>query len=158
MERYQEAKEKAIKYIRAADHTLTQTYPHIKDPKLLLAVLKNTYDSMDETMSAILQYHKFNKRIPAFHDSFATKIGVIQTLPVPEKGSISKEHLLFLRNLFDVVNSHQQSSMEFARKDAFVISSDNYNLKTITADSLKNYIKMAKSLITEMERIVSEND
>ena len=155
MEKFQEAKEKAIKHIQAADHILTQTYPHIKDPKLLVAVLDNVHLGINETMSAILHYLRFQKKIGAFHDSFATKLDLLLTMLGSEK--LKKEQIIEIKTIHEIIEHHKQSAVEFSRKDSFVISSENYDLKVISADTLKKYVKEAKSLINLMEEVMSEN-
>jgi hypothetical protein len=143
MDKFREAREKAIKHIKAADHILTQTYPHIKDPKLLIAVLDNIHIGIDETMSAILHYLRFQKKIGAFHDSFATKLDLIQTLLDREK--LTKEEIIAIKTVHETIEHRKKSAVEFSRKDSFVISSDSYDLKVISQDTLKKYLKDAKS-------------
>ncbi len=161
MEKFQESKERAIKHIKAADHILTQTYPHIRDPKLLLAALDNVYLSMDGAMSAMLQSLRDRRKIGAFHDSYTTKLDLLQSLAAKEdamRDSLTKEHLSAMKNVHDLISSHKESAVEFARKDALVISTENYSLKLITPDTLKGHIRIGKLLITAMERILTEND
>ena len=51
MEKFQELREISKKKIFLADHILTQTYPLLKDPKLLLATTENIFlKRPDETV------------------------------------------------------------------------------------------------------------
>ncbi len=152
MEKFQEARESAIKHIKAADHILTQTYLHLKDPKLLIAALDNTYIGFDEAIGAILHYKKYQKEIPPFHESFMTKLDLLKDYV--GKTGITKEHITTARTIHEIIAAHKDSAVEFSRKDAFVISTDNYTLRTITPEKLKGFIKDAKSLIAQMEIII----
>ncbi len=43
------------KRITIADHLLTQTYPSVKEPKILLSVLKNLYRALFERMREVMK-------------------------------------------------------------------------------------------------------
>ena len=47
MESYEIARDKAKRHVKIADHMLTQTYPLIQDPKLLIAVMDNIFNAFD---------------------------------------------------------------------------------------------------------------
>jgi len=172
MEKFQEAKELAIKHIKAADHILTQTYPSLRDPKLLVAALDNTYLAFDEAMSAILHYKRHINKIPPFHESFSTKLEIIKKYvntdgddqAIKNKigtgitAGITKEHIIAAKTIYEIINAHKESAVEFSRKDAFIITTDNYNLQKITPEKLKSFIKEAKTLITAMEIILREHE
>src|SRR3989338_261446 len=73
MEKFQESRERARRNIQLADHMLTQTYPLVKDPKLLLAVIENIFLALTNAMASVLYYERLFKRIPPFHDNFESK-------------------------------------------------------------------------------------
>ena len=54
MEKYEELRDMARKKIQIADHMLTMTYPMIKDPKLLLAVMENIFLALTNSIAASL--------------------------------------------------------------------------------------------------------
>ena len=64
MEKYEEIRDKAIKNIKIADHMLTQTYPLVKDPRLLLTVLENVFLSLTNAIGALLYFERLYKRVP----------------------------------------------------------------------------------------------
>lgn len=158
MEKFQEARESAIKHVKAADHILTQTYPSLRDPKLLIAALDNIYIAFDQAITAILHYKRYTKQMHPFHDSFTTKMDLIQTYVGPDGVGITKEHVTTARTIYEIINAHKESAVEFSRKDAFIITTDNYSLQKITPEKIKSFIKVAKTLITSMEMTLREHD
>ena len=70
MDNIYELKEEALKKLKTADHILTQSYPLVKDTRLLLAVMDNIFLSLTNSMSSLLYQERLLKTIPPFHDNF----------------------------------------------------------------------------------------
>jgi len=157
MEQFQIARDEAIKKLKVADHMLTITYQLVQDPKLLLAVLKNIFSSMEMAMSSVLYYERLFKRIPPFQDSFESKLSMFKTRIQP-KYKISDDYIKVIQDLREVIVEHKRSPVEFARKDKFVICSDNYKMKTISIPEIKKYVSMAKIFIQNTTFIVSKDE
>jgi hypothetical protein len=151
MEKIRVARDKAAKNIQFADHLLTQTYPTVRDPKLLLAVLENIFLAVTNSMAALLHHERENHRIPPFQDTFDSKFNMLK-LKVAQNYGISNEELHFILEVKNLVVSHKQSPVEFAKKDAFVICSDKYNLKTIYYDQMKKFLSQSKELVHKMNQ------
>jgi len=156
MEEFQISIEKAKKTIRIADHMLIMTFPMVKDPKLLLAVLENTFSSLVSSMDSLLFYERLFKRVPPFQDSFDSKFNLFRERLV-ERHNINKEYLNLIQELRDILLAHKQSPVEFSRGDRFVICSSNYRMKTIGIDDLKKYIAKTKLFSVDIERLVSKD-
>ncbi len=152
MERFQEARQKALANLKAADHILNVTYPLLKDTRLLLGVLDSIFLSVTNSMSAILRYELFFKEIPPFHDNFESKLTVFQQCA--QKYSINTEYIKLMREIKDIIVLHRKSKIEFRKQDRFIICSDDYAVTTVTANQLKDYIKKAKELFMLMDNIV----
>ena len=157
MEQFQVARDNAVKKLNIADHMLTMTYPLVQDPKLLLAVLKNIFSAMESAMSSVLHYERLFKRIPQFQESFESKLTVFKSRVQP-KYSINEEYVKILYELREIIVEHKHSPVEFARKDKFVICSDNYKMKAISVPEIKNYISKAKTFIQATNFITSKNE
>lgn len=153
MEQVLAAKEKALKNMWIADHMLTQTYPIVNDPKLLLVILENVFLACTNAVAALLYYEYYNKRIPAFQDTFDAKLTMLR-MHVAPKYNIKGEQLTFLHELKSLLLAHKKSPVEFVRKDVFVICSDDYALQTITLNEMKQYVAKAKVFIQEITRII----
>jgi len=157
MEEFQRAKLKAHEKFKIADHMLTQTYPLVKDPKLLVAVIENLFLAITNGMAALLGYERTFKHIPPFVGNFENKFSIFKDKCVP-KYKLNKEYINLVTDIKEAVLAHRKSPIEFARKDNFVICSDNYKLKTITIEQIKRYIDLTKNFLKETDMIVSKNE
>jgi hypothetical protein len=55
-----------------------------------------------------------------------------------------------MKDLREIIRNRKESPMEFIRKDKYVICSEDYGMKTITIDKVKNYIFQSKSFIIKL--------
>jgi hypothetical protein len=157
MEKFQEAREKAKKNIKIADHMLGVTFPLVKDTKLLLAVIENIFLSYTNAIAAVLYYERLFKNVPVFHDTFESKLNMFRERCV-EKFGFDKSYLTEVQDIRDIILEHRKSPVEFKRGDRFVICADNYRLKTISAADIKKYLDKAKVFIEAMDNIVSKDE
>ena len=155
MERYDGLRDVARKKIQIADHMLTMTYPFVKDPKILLAVLENVFLAMINSMGSILHFERTYKKIPPFQDTFVSKFNLFKQKCAP-KFNIERHYLNTIQELREVIKEHRDSPIEFSRKDSFVICTNEYDLRTITLDSIKGYISSAKSFVELNSRIIDD--
>jgi len=155
MEKFEEARDKAIKNLKIADHMLTQTYPSVKDPKLLLAVMENLFLSLTNAMGAILHYEVIQKRINQFDENFESKYNIFK-LKVAPGYKINKDYVKLVGDVKNIVIAHKKSPVEFARKDAFVICDDNYAMRALSANEMKAYVEKTKGFVQEMQNITSQ--
>ncbi len=153
MEQVLQAREKARKHFLIADHMLTQTYPVVNDPKLLLVILENVFLACTHAMAALLYYEYYQKRIPSFQDTFDAKLNMLK-LQVAPRYHIKGEYLSFLSEIKNLLLAHKRSPVEFVRKDVFVICSNDYALQTITLNEMKQYVTKAKVFIQEITNII----
>ena len=155
MEKFLELKEGAAKKLKTADHILTQSYPLVKDTKLLLAVMDNLFLGLTNAMASLLYYERALKNIPPFHDNFASKFNMFRSRLV-DKYRIKKGHVDLLEEVRDIIVEHRKSPVEFTRKDSFVICSDNYDMRTISVDKINKYISGAKSFLDTISKLVKD--
>lgn len=156
MEEFQKAVENAKKTIRVADHMLIMTFPMIKDPKLLLAVVENISSSLNSAVSSLVYYERLFKRVPVFQDTSESKMLIFKNNLVG-KHNINKQYVNLITEIREILDAHKKSPVEFSRGDRFVICSENYRMKTISVDTLKKYIAQTKLFITDIERLVSKD-
>ena len=157
MEEFQSASRRAHEKLKLADHMLTQTYPLVKDPKLLVAVMENIFLALTNAMASVLYYERTFKNIPPFVDNFENKFKLFREKCAP-KHSLGKEYSEIITEVKEAVIAHRKSPIEFARKENFVICSDNYKLKTITIEQIKKYIDLTKTFLKETSVIISKNE
>jgi hypothetical protein len=156
MEEFQLLRESALKNYRMADHMLTVTYPLIQDTKLLLGITDNLFLTFTHAMSSILHYERLFKLVPAFNDNFESKFHIFHKKRSRYK--IDQEHFDIMLELKEIILLHKKSPIEFKRKDRFVICTNNYKVKAITANQLKNYLKKAREFLDRMNQITSRNE
>ena len=157
MEKYQELREKAKSTLNKADHMLTMTYPMLNEPKILISVNNNMLQAMEQAMTAILEYERLFKRIPAYHEDFISKANIFRDKIIPRHG-IDPKYLKLMMDLREIMKAHEESPVEFTRKSKFVMADENYHLRTITATDLKKQLNKAKLFIDEATILTREND
>jgi hypothetical protein len=157
MEKFQEVREKAKKHIQVADHMLFVTYPLVNDNKLLLAVIENIFLAYSNTIGSLLYYERVFKRIPPFQDNFESKFTSFRETCVL-RYKIDKSYIADILDLKNIIIAHKKSPVEFARKDRFVICSNNYKLQTISINELKKHIDKAKLFIQEINNITRKDE
>ena len=154
MEKLTLALASAQKHIRTADHLLTQTYPLVKDTKLLIAVLDNILIAAEEGMNVVLYHERKQKKIKPFHNNFESKFDIFQ------------QKIASLNNLQDFVQTiyeskilsdmHKKSAVEFARKDALVMATDDYHLQSVSFERLVKMTDIIKRFIEKVEKITRQ--
>ena len=156
MEQFQEFRAKSLKHLKIADHMLIITYPLVKDPKLLMTVLDNLYNSMMCSVNSMLFYERLFKRINIFGESVEERLRIFKHLA--QKHALDPQFIKSIRELKEIVREHKNSPMEFARKDKFVIYTASQDLKTISKESIKKYVKTAKDFYEKIFELTKTNE
>ena len=139
--------------VKAADYMLTQTYPLIKDPKILVSVINNLFKGCNYAMFSVLNFERTYKRVPLFSTNFEQAYSLFKHRVSP-RYNFNKEEVRILRILNDIIREHKSSPIEFARKDKFVICNDSYQMRTINVSQIKKYINLGKLLVLHCEEIL----
>ena len=156
MERFQEARDKAKKNAQIADHMLYVTFPLVKDPKLLLAIIENIFLAYTNSIAAILYYERMYKRIPPFQENFESKFNLFKERCIT-RHHLDKSYIIEIQDIKDIIIEHKKSPVEFKRGDRFVICSDNYRIKAISVNDIKKYLEKAKVFIQAMDIIIGKD-
>ena len=149
--------DKSNKCFKTADHLTYITYPLIKDIKLLINIVENLYRAMVYGMDAILEYDKLFKRISQFPDDFETKTNIFKT-SCAKRYNISREHIVMIEDLKNILDYRNKSPMEFIRKDKFVICNGSFRMKTLNYDKVKEYVNNARPFIAKINKILKKDD
>lgn len=157
MEKFQELREEALKNLKNADHLLIVTYPLVGDTKILLNVADNIFLSLTHAMGAILHHDRLFKYIPPFNENFEGKFDAFKKKTL-RRYNISTEYAKLIEELKEIIVLHKKSPVEFKRKDRFVICTENYRMKAITVNMLKDYLKKTKEFISIMQLITRKNE
>ena len=156
MEKFQNARKEALARIKAADHMLTQTYPMVKDTRLLLSVLSNIRTGVEHTMAAVMHYDRMFKKIPPFHDNFSSKLNHFRNTSA--RLHKMERFVPFLLKVNELFERHKISPVEFTKNNSFIICDDNYNLRAVTVNDLKQFIDDAKHFYQEADKITRINE
>ena len=157
MEKFQELRDAARKKLQLADHILNMTYPVVKDSRLLLSSVENLFLAFSYGMGSILYYDRTFKRIQPFPDNFASKFEIFRE-KCAKRYNIPDEHLKIIKDLGEIIVAHKKSPVEFSRKENFVICGDDYRIRSISSNEVKNYIEKAKLFIKDVTTIVSKDE
>jgi len=145
----------AKKIIRSIDHLIYVTYPLINEPKIFIRCLEELSIAVRKIISCILIYESFFKRIKVYKNpqkNFSTFFE-----KCAPKYQITRIQILQIKELFEIVDEHNKSQIEFKRNENYVIL-NNSKIKTINLEKVKEFIFLSKFLIlraNEIFRILS---
>ncbi|MBS3138096.1 hypothetical protein J4207_00150 [Candidatus Woesearchaeota archaeon] len=146
MEQFLIVYQQSLRQLRVADHIFNVTHPLLQDPKLLLGVIDNLYISLQSAMKALLLYDCARKNIPAFLDTADARVRMFQVKSMPLH-HLDMTHLNHFYEIRELIRRHRTSSVEFRRKDQFVICTPNYELTIVTADKIRRYLIKTKQFV-----------
>ena len=144
--------DRANKAFKTADHLTYVTYPLLKDPKLVITVTENLYNAFVYGMDAFLAYERLYKRIHNIPEDFNSRFDIFKTKIAP-KYNIEREHIVLIDDLKKIIDYRSRSPVEFIRKDKIFICSDNYKMRTINYDKVKEYLNKSKPFFTRLNRV-----
>ena len=150
-QKYRELIRKAKKEIKLSDHLLYVTYPLISELKFLLSVTEHIITSLNYAIEAILEYEWAYKKIDAYpKGNFRAMIGIFDEKIADsyDFGSATKRYLNRMAELKFFID---KSTMQFRRNDAFILTSDDYNIRKIDLATVKKQLLHAKNFISKVE-------
>ncbi len=153
MERFHEELAEGRRQLRAADHLISMTYPLVRDNRLLLSAAESLFSAGKNITLSLLHYEEAFKRIPRFREDFDSMIQLFRSRCMPNY-KLSSEYNKVLGELKDLSDNHKSSSVEFSRKDCFIICSGTYSLKRVTMVQLKDYVGILKRMLLDVEGVV----
>src|SRR3989338_8236084 len=148
------SKEKAYQQYTIAVHLLNVTLPMTKDNKIVLGIAHNLFSSVESAMTAILQYEQDLQLVSGFNENdFQSKFNTFRSKSV-RRNQISGSIVSLIQELKEIVDLHQKSPMVFQRGASVVICDKQYELKTLTARDIAQYVNQTKEFLNVMERIM----
>ncbi len=150
MDKFLENLEEAGKIISIADHMLYVTFPLIKDKNLLLKILSDTKIAISKCISSVLQYEYFYKRIKLCSDP-KTNFRTFEE-KCTKRYNITEQEIRLIAELFDVVEEHKKSSMEFMKNEKVVILSENLQQKIVPIEKVREFLALAKNILKKSEK------
>lgn len=146
-------KQKANRLFQTADHLTYMVYPMVKDNKLLMGIVKDLDDANKCAMDIIINNERKQKRIKALPDNFHTKLVAFRQHCAARYG-VSDDIIQSIAELRDIVEEHNKSTVEFSRKDRFLIFSEGYDkMNVIEFSKLKNHLNKTRKLMEVINKI-----
>ncbi|MCD6464010.1 hypothetical protein J7L02_00600 [Candidatus Woesearchaeota archaeon] len=143
--------DKAMQSVRIADHMIVMTYQTVQDPKLLLAVVKRLQSAVLLAIKSAVKHERLWKRIPPTLDTEESLTRVF-TEKIAKRYNVKPELLRIIRELSEIVQFHKSSPIEFSRHGKFVIATNDYKLRTLTKDHVKQLVIKTRALIQSIEK------
>ncbi len=133
----QDSMRRARRSLDVAEHMLNSTYPLVEDPKLILAVSEDLFTALLSSVFALVGRDGADG-IERFRRE-AAGLG------------FTEEDVGLLDRLQDIIREHEESPVEFARKDKFVICDDDYACDVVSVEDMKNYLFKARLFVEKAE-------
>lgn len=145
MEKFIEYLNEAQRIIKASDHIIYVSYPLIKDKKILLKIIEELKKAIVFCINAILQYEYLFKRVMLSEnarknfETFITKSS--------ERYRITKKEIKMILELFELVEKHKRSAMEFLKNDRVVILGSSMDKNFLSVEKTKEFLILSKEIL-----------
>jgi len=143
----------ANKLLRTADHLTYVTYPLVKDNKLIISIIKSLADAMSKAVDALLYYDKYYKRIMTLPKDFQSRLEIFRGNCAP-RYNINVAYLTLIKDLKTIEYESGRAPMEFVRKDQYVIAQNNFKIRTLTYQKVKDYVNLSKGFFEKINSIM----
>ncbi|HLC90745.1 MAG TPA: hypothetical protein VJI15_03170 [Candidatus Nanoarchaeia archaeon] len=161
------SKENALKQYAAADHLLRVTFPLVKDKALFLAIIHHLLSSLENAVEAMILYDAHlhsqlslrkeevvKKELLKKEVSFQRKIAIFRE-NVMKRYKISPEFTALALDLQRILVLHKKSPMAFRRGTKFVVCTDDYRLRIISEQDIREYVAKTSQFLRIMGSIVT---
>jgi len=152
MEKFLENIYDAEKILARIGHMVYVTYPLVKDKKLLIQMLLEIKLALAKSITSILQYEYYYKRITLSKSpkenlrTFKTKCASRYNITFEEIGKIIE--------LFDIIEKHNKSPFEFKKEEKIVILSETLNPKVIEFEEIKEFLALTRVVLEKTKNII----
>jgi len=151
MEKFAERLTESERIIKTADHMIYMAFPMIKDKRILLKSISEMKRAIANCITIILQYEYIHKRISLYRDPKANFKVFVEKCAA--RYGITPEEIKTIIELFDLVEKHKKSAMEFIKDDKIIILSDRMKSETLTLERTKNFLKISKSILRKTNNV-----
>ncbi|MFH0752596.1 MAG: hypothetical protein V1914_03260 [archaeon] len=138
----EEAQERMLR----ADHLAFTTYPQLQEPKLLALIVENTNIVFLKCMDALLYHERMYKRINPVKGDFDSEMRVLKGHCFKRFGFPDSVAQMIVE-VKSLAEKKQDCSMEFARKDQYVLCSDRYKMDFLNIRNVRGYVDGARKFL-----------
>lgn len=144
MEKYQKNLKEAIRNLQIADHIAYVTFPLVNEQRLLLKIFDEIYKSIINCINAILNYEYLYNRVHLYENNSEN----IRTFTKCAKSyNLSNEQIKKILEILELNKKHNQSAMEFVKRERIIILSDNLGTQILDIRKIKEYLILAKEFL-----------
>ncbi len=136
---------KAFDHYQTADHLFHITFPVAKDHKLLLLIVKSLSNCLEYSIESILIKEKINPP-----EGLLKKINALRHLT--KQYHLSNDDIVFMLRIQELLYQQKQSPMEFKRRNAHVICSDDYDLEVVSAKDVEEFLQRTKKILNVVNK------
>lgn len=134
--------------IQVSDYFLTQTYPHLNEPKLLLNAARGILAALENLLDVALLHARDNGKVGAYHESLAGKLHAMHGI-AGEYG-LSALDLHMIEELHELLVKNKEAAVVFPRGGALHAADDEFVLRSITAQKTTTYLTRTKSIYSKI--------
>ena len=153
MDKFFESISLAEKSLKTVDHMAYVTFPLIKDKRLLLKIVQEIKKIISICINSILQYEYLYKRISLYKDS-KENFRTFTEKSAP-RYNITREEIRLIRELFDFIEKHKESPLEFIKDDKVIILSNEMQHTTLSLEKTKEFLITAKNILRKTKEKIS---
>ncbi len=146
---------RAKKEIHLADHLIYVTFPLIRETKFLLSIAEHVIKSSELALEAVLKHARLYKRIEPYATNFAARVDVFQA-ELQIMYNFNPEHTHLLRRLAEFKQHNKESVMKFRRKDKYILTTRQYEMKILDLERVKRMCEATKKFINTTENVIRD--
>jgi len=136
-----------------ADYLAYMTYPLVKEAKLLGVIIDNINIALTKGVEAVVAYDRLYKRVALIKSSFSKELAIFRD-HCSRRHNIDPSIISLIKEISAIAKSRKESPVEFVRNNKYIICSNDYKMKTITMDKVKNYLEATKQFMMKINQII----
>ena len=99
-------------------------------------------------MSAVINYEAMLKRVSVSEDRFVNLENFVRKFS--GEFDLNERQINLLLDIYEINKQHEDSAIEFVRKDKMVIMSDSLGLRTLDIGKIKEFLIFSKEFLMKI--------
>jgi hypothetical protein len=149
-EKYKECLKESARHLQIADHMTYITFPLVNEKKLIIKIFEEIFKSVKNSVNSAIYFEFQNKNLILSNNEKENIDNFIKNLA--KEYDLNEKEINKIREIIEIEKKHEESSMEFIRKEKLIMMSDSLDIKTITIEDIKEYLTIAKNLFLKISK------
>ena len=149
-EKYKECLKESARHLQIADHMTYITFPLVNEKKLIIKIFEEIFKSVKNSVNSAIYFEFQNKNLILSNNEKENINNFIKNLA--KEYDLNEKEINKIREIIEIEKKHEESSMEFIRKEKLIMMSDSLDIKTITIEDIKEYLTIAKNLFLKISK------